>query len=115
MDTDDTITGPLVTTVEDEYVERRKRQEKQLAGLRDTNTKKYRSLLGQKLLLNPQGVLTTRIEALLDLLFDADGRLAFDLIFEEKMTGLLNEALADARQADILKGVNPPSKLILPG
>ncbi len=86
-----------------------------LAQLRDTNQQKYRAILAHKLIPNPSAILQSRLEALLEMLLDADGRLAFDVLFEEKMTGVLNECLADAREQQIITPNGTKSGLIVPG
>ncbi len=87
-----------------------------LAKLRDTNQQKYRAILAHKLIPNPSAILQARLEALLEMVLDADGRLAFDVLFEEKMTGVLNECLADARDKQlVIPTGGTKSGLIVPG
>ncbi len=91
-----------------------------LGALRTTNQEKYRALLRMGEVPNPSSVIAARLEALIDLLLgDEAARLGLDYNFENRMTTLLHECLAQARQKQLTvpapdAGKLPPS-LILPG
>lgn len=93
----------------------------QLASVREINRQKYRALLSMNAEIAPPGVIMARLETLLEMLLDDDARLGFDLGFENKMTEVLNQCLAEARQAHITgsrpngaRGNGGPPGLILP-
>lgn len=90
--------------------------EKQLADVRVTNHAKYKSLVQQGFTPTAEAILMARLETLLELLLNEDGRLGFDLAFERRMTDILNDTLAAARQQALLGNGGPPSGgLIVPG
>jgi hypothetical protein len=88
----------------------------QLADTRKRNEGKYRSILSQGATPSPIGILAARLEALLAMLLSPEARLAFDLEFEERMTGVLNECLVDLRQQQLQpeKIARSPAGLIVP-
>ncbi len=88
---------------------------KQLEAIRKSNHAKYKGLVQQGVTPTPEAILMARLETLLELLLSDDGRLRFDLSFEERMTGILNDALAAARQHTLLGNGQPPGGLIVPG
>ena len=103
---------------EDTGVEQARRElHAKLGAIRQSNQAKYRALLAQGEVPDSGAILITRLETLLEMLLDGDARLAFDLGFEQRMTTVLNECLASARQRQLLVPAPKaaPPGLIVPG
>lgn len=102
---------------EAEYEAARDDLRTRLKAQRTRNQKKYRSILAQGAVPGSASILSARLEALVDMLLSPDARLAFELEFEGRLEGVLNECLADLRQqALVAKDPNTrPSGLVMPG
>ncbi len=87
-----------------------------LTKTRKTNEGKYRAILAQGATPSPIGILAARLDALLELALSPEARLAFDLAFEDRMTGVLNECLANLREqrVQLPPGAARQSGLIVP-
>ncbi len=75
-----------------------------LIDLRDDNITKLRELATFRRRPNPELVAQMRLDALLDLVLDDLGRVRFELIFETRIAEMLDGALREARQAELLDG-----------
>ena len=99
----------------------RRKLEQELAKVRKSNAAKYQALTAQDAVPSPVRVMVERLETLLEMLLDADSKLAFNLRFEQRMTDVLNECLAAIRQQRLTQaaaervGKVSKSGLIVPG
>ncbi len=101
---------------EADYQAARAALEARLRQARNRNQKKYRAIVSQGATPGAASILAARLEALLMMLLSDDARLAFEVEFEERLTSVFDECLADLRQATLAKPVSShPSGLIMPG
>lgn len=82
--------------------------------LRQSNRDKFNALSRMNVAVDPISILATRLETFIDTFLDDDASLTFEVNFETRIKTNLNEALAQARQSQILQGVQGvnPQKLI---
>ncbi len=79
-----------------------------LIDLRDHNVAKLRELAGFRRRPHPELVASMRLDALLDLVLGDLDRIRFELLFEQRIAELLDNALAEARRSELLDGVGQP-------
>lgn len=87
---------------------------KELDRLRQSNADKFGALSRQNRMIPPLAILATRLEAFINTFIPESDRTAFELNFESAVQDMLNEGLAQLRQATLLEGVQGvnPKKLI---
>lgn len=85
-----------------------------LGSLRDRNRSKYQALLTLGAMPEPGGILNLRINTLLELLFDERQKLRYDVLFETRMSRLLDTCLGEARQASLRADRQNNGGLIVP-
>lgn len=75
-----------------------------LAKLRKANADKYQSVSQQGLRLDPSSVIMTRLNSFIDFVFDADKekKINFELIFEEQISQMLEQAEGQLTKARLL-------------
>lgn len=86
------------------------------AGIVTRNQDKFRALQMQGAQPEPSAILIARLNVLLDNFLSEEDRLDFEILFETRMTALLDEMISQATQYNIMRDVKSPNEhgLILP-
>lgn len=92
-----------MSTLENEVPEEIDREK--LDKLRQSNRDKFGALARMNVGIDPVSVLATRLETFIDTFLGEADSLVFETNFETRIKDNLNEALAQARQSQILQGV----------
>jgi hypothetical protein len=90
-----------------------------LAALQETrrgNAALYDELVAGQRRPDPIGVLLLKLDTLIELALPAADRNQLELVFEQRMTGALENCLREMRQEKLTQGVTAPAtSLIVPG
>lgn len=80
-----------------------------LTTLVEHNQAKYQSLVSTGVMPDPRSVLQLRLEALLDLILTPSERLRFNVLFESRMAGFLDQCIVNRSRSELIVPVTQPA------
>jgi len=104
-----TETEPDVRPQDPQIAEAYQQLRTRLATIRAENDKNYRALVAQREIPNPGLVIAARVDALLDVMLPPELRDTYDLAFEQRLSTVLRECLAQAREKHVRASAPAPS------